>query len=372
MRPIATLVLMVAAVAHARAQSASPRRIELPGPNATLEAEFTLVTSARELSDGRLLIVDRSEQTLVVADWAKGEVAHLGRTGSGPGEYLQPSTLLALGGDSTLLPDSRNGRWLLLHGAAIAATIGPDAPAIRGGARLPLGADTRGRVIFTRPIGVGPRTTGSMPRRDSVLLVRIARATGRSDTIAVLRARPASIKIAGPADHPTSVSVLINPLATGELAAFFPDGWIAIARLDPYRIDWVTPDGQRIHGSPLPFERVRLDEREQRAFVEREAARTGRAPRDPSLFPEWPEIIPPFLSESLLPAPDGRLWIRRPPTAANPNPPYDVVDRRGALVARVTAGRDVQVVGFGRAAVYAVATDDNGIQRLQRRPLPKF
>ena len=369
---IALVALIAAAHGQARAQSSGTRTIELPPPTATLAEEFTLVSAVRELPDGRLLIVDWSEKKLLVADWTKAGVTQLGRNGSGPGEYLQPLALLALGGDSTLLPDSRNGRWLLLQGAAIGATIGPDAPGIRSGARLPFGADTRGHVLFTAGIGAGSSASGSMPRRDSVLLLRAARATGNTDTVALLRARPALIRIDGPAERPRSVSVLTNPLAAGELAAIFADGWIAIARLGPYRVDWVPPAGPHVLGSPLPFERVRLDEREQRAFAERQAARTGRQSRDPSSFPDWPEIVPPFLAEALLPAPDGRLWIRRVPTAANPDPPYDVVDRRGALVARVTAGKDVQVVGFGGAAVYTVATDDNGIQHLQRRPLPRF
>jgi hypothetical protein len=366
------VILAAATVVQSSAQSPSPRSIMLPAPNATLAAEFTLVTSTRELADGRLLIVDFSEKKLVVADWAKTDVTQLGRNGSGPGEYLQPSALFALGGDSTLLPDSRNGRWLLLHGATIAATIGPESPAIMSGARLPFGADDRGHVIFTRPIGAGARSAGPLPRLDSAVLIRVARATGRTDTLEVLRARATSIKVGGPADHPTSVSVLINPLAAGELATLFPDGWIAIARLDPYRVEWIPPDGKRILGPALPFERVRLDERERRAYVERQAARSGQPPRDPGSFPEWPELMPPFLTGSLLAAPDGRLWIQRPPTAANPNPPYDVVDRRGALVARVAAGKDVEVVGFGRAAVYTVATDENGIQHVQRRLLPRF
>ena len=364
--------ILVLAARPARAQSASPRVIALPAPDATLPAEFTLVSAVRELSDGRVLIVDWSEKKLVVADLAKGNVAQLGRNGSGPGEYLQPSTLLTLDGDSTLLPDSRNGRWLLLHGATIATTIGPESPALRSGARVPAGADTLGNIVFTTGIGIPSRTTGSIPRRDSLFLFRVARASGQSDTVALLRARPSLIRVEGPADRPRSVSVLTNPLAAGELAALFSDGWIAIARLEPYRVDWTAPDGNRIRGSPLPFERVRLDEREQRAFVERQASRTGQAPRDPGSFPEWPEIMPPFLSESILPAPDGRLWIRRTPTAENLDPPYDVVDRRGALVARVTPGKDVQVVGFGRTAIYTVATDENGIQRLQRRPVPRF
>src|SRR6185436_12515924 len=111
--------------------------------------------------------------------------------------------------------------------------------------------------------------------------------------------------------------------------------WVAIARMDPYRVEWIAPDGKRIRGEPLPFERVRLDDREQRGFVERQAMRGGGPPRDPKSFPEWPAIMPPFLTEALLPAPDGRLWIRRPQTVANLEPPYDVVDRRGRLIARV-------------------------------------
>jgi hypothetical protein len=371
MRALATFVLAVVCGGETRGQSASPRTIEVPAPNATLRAELTLARSVRELADGRLLIVDLPEKKVLVADWSTSDVKQVGRNGSGPGEYAQPSLLFALGGDSTLLPDALNGRWLLLHGAAIVATIGFDAPVIVNGAQLPLGADDQGHVLVTKRRAVGTRGFTDIRQRDSVYLLRVVRVNGRIDTVAMLAARPARITIRGPADKPTSVEVSSNPLAAGELAALYPDGSIAIARLEPYRVDWITPTGQRTRGSPLPFERVRLDEREQRAFVQREAARTAGPPRDPASFPEWPDIVPPFVGGSLLPAPDGRLWIRRVPTAASPNASYDVVDRRGALVGRMNAGKDVEVIGFGRGVVFTVVTDDAGIQHLQRRPMPK-
>ena len=367
-----TLSTLISGTAAAHGQSTAPRPIALPAPNATLDAEFTAVTSVRELPDGRVLVVDGSEKKLLVVDWTKKSATQVGRNGSGPGEYVQPSMLFALGTDSTLLPDVRNGRWLILTGATIATTVGPDAPVIRNGARNPVGADNHGRVLFTRSIAPGSNSPTEMPRRDSLLLIRTQRATGKADTLGLVRARPATINIQGPADKPTAVSVVMNPLATGEMSAVFPDGWIAVARLDPYRVDWVAPDGKWVRGPSLPFERVRLDEREQRAFLERQEARTGSPPRELGAYPDWPEVMPPFLAEPLLRAPDGRVWIRRPATSANLNPPYDVVDRRGALVGRVSPGRDVEIIGFGGAAVYAVATDDNGIQRLQRRPLPKL
>lgn len=372
MRGLAALGLIAAAGSAAGAQSPAPRRVALPAPDATLAAEFTLVTSVRELPDGRVLVLDRSEKKLGVVDWTTASLTPIGRNGSGPGEYLLPNGLLALGGDSTLMPDPRNGRWLLLRSETIVATIGPDAPAIKNGARQPIGADSRGHIIVTGSMSGGAPAATTAPRLDSLRLLRVQRATGKADTVAVLRARPATINIQGPADRPTSVQVMRNPLADGELAALFPDGWIAIARIEPYRVDWIAPDGKQIRGEPLPFERVRLDEREQRAFLEREAARTGNPPRDPRSLPAWPEMMPAFSGEALLPAPDGRLWVRRTGTAANPSLPYDVIDRRGTLVARVTAGADVQVIGFGRASVYTTATDENGIQRLQRRGMPKL
>ena len=374
MRLITTLALsmLVSGAMAARGQSPAPRPVELPAPNAALDVEFTAVTSVRELPDGRVLVVDGSEKKVLVIDWTKKSATQVGRNGSGPGEYVQPSTLFALSGDSTLLPDIRNGRWLVLSGATIATTVGPDAPVIRNGARNPVGADNHGRVLFTRSIAPGSNSPTEMPRRDSLLLIRTERATGKADTLGLVRARPATINIQGPADKPTAVSIVMNPLATGEMAAAFPDGWIAVARLDPYRVDWIAPDGKWVRGPILPFERVRLDGREQRAFLERQEARTGRPPRELSSYPDWPDVMPPFLAEPLLTAPDGRVWIRRPATSANLNPPYDVIDRRGTLVGRVSAGPDVGIVGFGRAAVYTVATDDNGIQQLQRRPFLKL
>ena len=76
------------------------------------------------------------------------------------------------------------------------------------------------------------------------------------------------------------------PLAGGEEPILFPDGWVAIARIDPYRVDWRSPDGQWTHGAPLPFTTVRLDAREREAF-----ARSHRWARG---LPTWPETAPAF------------------------------------------------------------------------------
>lgn len=360
-------VLLLAIASQTSAQRPAPRTTPLPPPNATLATEFTLVSAVRELADGSLLVVDQADKKLLVADWTSGTAVQLGTNGRGPGEYSQPSILFALGGDSTLLPDVSNGRWLVLHGASVAGTIGPDSPPIAAGARRPLGADALGRVIFTRGLDAVSVGSGSMPRLDSLRLMRVARADGQADTLAVISARKAKVTMQGPRERPTSVEVFTNPLAAGEQAVLFMDGWVAIARVDPYRVDWIAPDGRRIRGEALPFEVVEVNDREKRVFVDRWAERSGAPVRDPASMPDWPESMPPFLTGALLPAPDGRLWIRRTATAANASPPYDIVDRAGRLVGRASVDANVHLVGFGRNAVYTVVTDDNGIQRIQRR-----
>ena len=132
-------------------QESGPRAVPLPAPSAVLDAEFTAVGAVRELKDGRVLVVDISDRKVFVGDWRTRAATQIGREGNGPGEYALPRALFPVSADSTLLPDPRNGRWLLLAGATIVETVPADAPAIRSGARSPLGADYAGNVFATKP-----------------------------------------------------------------------------------------------------------------------------------------------------------------------------------------------------------------------------
>jgi len=61
----------------------------------------------------------------------------------------------------------------------------------------------------------------------------------------------------------------------------FPDGWIAIARLDPYLVEWRTPDGRTVRGTPLPSARVKVDDAEKRAYMAAIAVANSKAPEPP-------------------------------------------------------------------------------------------
>jgi hypothetical protein len=79
----------------------------------------------------------------------------------------------------------------------------------------------------------------------------------------------------------------------------------------------------------------------------------------------------PFLPGALQASAAGDLWIRRTPTAGRPETVYDVITRRGVTSGRLTLRENAQVAAIGRDAIYVIVTDDDGIQRLRRHPLPR-
>ena len=357
----ATIPSRVAAQGGARSSAPAPSHVA--AANAMLATEFTSVSAVRELADGRLLIVDAGERKLHLADLRTGEARVIGREGAGAREYASPRLLLPLPADTSLLPDPRNGRWLLLVRDSIVGLLGPDAPAVRMLGGTPMGADGLGRVLGSRP-----RIVAGVPRLDSLLLIRAYRTSARVDTLGTLLARSVTFAAQGRIDPTKPVPITINPLSVGEQAAMHPDGWIAIARLAPYRVEWIAPSGQRVRGAPLRFDVIPVDDREKLALLARESRQTGRPVRNAAELGDWPATMPPFLSNAMLPAPDGTVWVLRTPTRANPETRYDVVDRRGALVRQVVLREAERVVGFGRSSLYTVAADDDGIERLRRHP----
>ena len=135
-----------------------------------------------------------------------------------------------------------------------------------------------------------------------------------------------------------------------EEVILYPDGWLAVARLHPYRVDWRIPDGRWILGEALPL----VD-----GGQESKARRTTGAARGESA---------PFQRFPLKGAPDGNLLIFRSPIGENQGNRYDLVDRRGRLTARLALANGERLVGVGRRGAYVAAADSDGIQRLRRHP----
>lgn len=335
------------------------------------QTEFTLVSSVRELGDGSVLVTDRMEPRLVLVQWGSSEATAIGRHGGGPGEYQGAVRLYALAGDSTLLTDSYNNRWSILYGAHFVGTLSEHRPLNRLLWGKLVGSDTLGHVLGVQGYAVPDHAPVTYSRADSVVVLLADWASERVDTVA----RIGGVGFQGqrilPPRGDRPMTILVNtPLSAADEVALFPDGWIAVARRDRYRVDWRAPNGDWTWGPPLPFTAVRVTDREKCAAMAGRGYAAGRC--DPSLLDGWPEVVPPFLSRrgALLAAPNGHLVIARTPTAASPEHHYDVVDRAGRLVGTITLGVNEKLIGFGTNAVYVIVTDEWDLQTLQRHPWP--
>jgi hypothetical protein len=248
-----------------------------------------------------------------------------------------------------------NARWLVLAGDRIVSTLPPDAPAIRAIQLWPLGAEWMGRVL-----GRVFRRGGSLT--DSMYVTLVDRASGRADTIATLRNGVRRAPVSAVASGRGAVTRVGRiPLDVEEVPLLFPDGWTAVARLEPYRVDWRSPEGRWTSGRAIPMREIRMDAQERKAYIQR---RTGY--RDAT---DWPETLPPFdTPTSMLGTPDGWLAIRRLPSAVETDTRYDLIDRTGIRRGQLVLKRNEHILGFGAASVYVIETDNDGIQRLRRHP----
>jgi len=330
----------------------------------SISADFGKITSIRELSDGRALVTDALDNKLLLVDFRADRVSSIGRSGRGPGEYVRVGRLLALRADSTILLDQEHeARWLVLVGDRIAATVAPDNAAMLSAGPEIDGADVRGRVLGRR--AVRPTVLASGERRARRMLVLVERVTGKGDSIAVVDGEllvERSLKIGTDRQRVTYQVIGASP----EQGVLFPDGWIAIVRMNPYRVDWRTPDGGVRAGARLSAEDVAINEAEKKTWRQRLIEREGEAAAGRLLDPPFASSWAPITDDALLPTPEGSLLIRRMPVARSTGTEYDVVDRRGKIQARLQLKWSERVVGYGARWLYVAERDENGTEHLHR------
>lgn len=354
-------------------------RVELAAAADTMAESFSRVLSVRELSDDRLLISVPREQRIVVADFADAVVRAIGRSGNGPGEYRNPGFLFAIGADSTIQSDVLARRWLLMSGPEFVTTVAPDDPALVVTGALIDGADRLGRVLVHR-FADPPDGVSTTSDADSAAVVLVARSTGAQDTVAMIAQRRQRFEVARNSAGETvrSLHVPAGPFTTEEGAALFPDGTVAVARTDPFRVDWFYADGRTVHGAPLPVPPVPANARERAAFMRRNADVYERAvpPGTPRITPpsrrDFPARIPPFTegARALIPASDGSLLVRRTPTSTLTGNHYLVIERDGNLRGQINLDSTARVLGFGDGTIYVAIRDSMDLERIVRHAWP--
>ena len=367
------------------------QKVALGKPDAETKESFTRVTAVRELPSGKVLVVDQQDKVVQLVDLAAGTMTKVGREGQGPGEYGLPFNLLGLPSGETLLYDVAGRRFLTISpegkpGALLEMPRPSAAPGSGGGPitsfgiTLPRGADTQGRIYFE-----GSPFTPTGGTADSVPIMRWDRVKPTFDTVGFVT-QPAGSAVSSGGSGRFTVRIgggkVWAPAETWDVAG---DGRVARLVPSPYRVLWLG-GGKPVVGPAQPYAPIKVTEADKTLYKENLAkgprmqisiggpgggSRSGPAPSIQQPDPEFSETMPPFSGRgSVLATPDGQVWVLRTRSASDKIPAYDVFDRTGALVKKVTLNPSSRVVGFGKGTVYVARTDEDDLQYLQRYKLP--
>lgn len=383
---MSVFVLQLTAAWSAGAQA--PRAITFAKPNAEVTETFTAITSIRELSDGRVIVSDSRDKAVKLVDFSTQKLTTIGRLGSGPAEYQSPGTLYALSGDSSLLQDFANSRYLVINpdgkaGATRTFVPGPVDVATH------FGMDERGVNYYK------VRPTGSREEGGVQAIVRLDATTKRADTITTIT-RPLGLMSGASAIGGGMLKMFTNlPFAAEDAAVVAGDGRIAVARANPYHVEWFPKGAKGIVGPAISFKPIEITAAEKRAFLEKQVrpgSITVRNDANASAKPApvatssqrqmftaetyddkgmtWPATKPPFVGNALSVDGAGRLWVLRTTPHTMTQMQYDVFDATAKLIMTVTLPPKTRVAGFGRKSVYLAFSDEDDLLHLQRFAAP--
>ena len=380
--PMRTILtpLILAGLLTSQLQAQGLGVVAVSPPERVLDHPFALIAGVFELRDGRVLISDRTEESVVVADLATGRLQPIGRKGSGPAEYRLPSRFSRWRGDSILMVDQGNARLsiigpdLKIHRSFVVSVPGlPTAVA-------PRGVDAMGRMIAQVPWWASE--SYGRHGSDSTPMVRVT-VVGRPAEVVTwvqVTADPGPVKRGLP----------YIPFSPQDGWNVMPDGRIGIVRAADYHVEFLTGDGRvSVRGPANRFDRIPVTETDRiaytRQFMENSTvggrAGAGATPSGESpVPPEWLEQReieklardntfakekPPITDAMPLVTPTGELWVERSGPAGAPSM-WDVFDENGQMVRRYRFPAGRRLVALGRETAYAIATDEDGLQKLER------
>lgn len=382
-RPFLAVLLLAAPAAllppPLPAQSVS--RVSLGRAEAQLNDPFDNVTAVRELSDGRVIVADRFAKTVTLADFRAGTATAIGREGQGPGEYAFPAGLVALPGDTTLLVDPGQRRFLVL-GPGAKPTGLLSFPGNMMGLLRVRGSDRQGRIYMQGNELGGLQPGATLP--DSVAVLRWDRSRDRIDTLGKIKVPSIQSATSGSANARSFV-MRVQPFSPQDDWSVSGDGQVAVVRVGDYHVEWWKPAGQRVSGPAVAYQKVAVSQADKDRFkaasgnprggfrmtVEGSGGRAGGAPPPaPSLSePDWPQFKPAFRDGTSQVAPDGSLWVQRYGAADAPLV-YDVFDASGRLARQVAMPKGARLVGFGARGIYVATTTEDELETLARYPRP--
>jgi hypothetical protein len=354
--------------------------VSLSRPEAEFAEPFDQVTAVRELRDGRVIVSDLLAKGVSLVDFRTGSATAIGREGQGPGEFAFPTGLVPLPGDTTLLVDPGQRRFLKIapDGKPVGTVPFPEG---LNGIVTVRGADRQGRIyvqgsLFGGGPALGGPDAGALP--DSVALLRWTPGRAGFDTLGRVKVPSIARAVSG-GSNARAVVMRQQPFSASDDWSAAPDGRVAVARAGTYHVEWLG--AAPVSGPAVSYAKVPVTQADKDAvnrqgrdtrgrFTIQEGGGGGGRPANvppPQLpEPDWPEFKPAFVGAGARMAPNGEFWVQRS-QPAGAGRLYDVCDGQGKLTRQVRLAKDTRLVGFGATSVYVARTDnDDELQYLQR------
>ena len=418
MRKIVIAASLAFAAHTLRAQSAIPERT-LGAPTVVGTEVFQSVVAVRELSDGRVIIVqpgppNRMARTMMAAMAARmgpegrgsatldstlllrpasrvarvvllnaslTTVTPIGNTGSGPGEYAEPEGLVAGPKDTTLLIDASRGDILVIDQAG--RIVGSKTTPVAQVALIAPGGlaiDHAGRLLYQPRVQESRNNPGGMEivTPDTAPITAYDFTTRGTIPVAQVHVEKASSTMESDSTKPGTMRMRLQtfPFPTIDDWVMMPDGTIAIIRGADFHVDWIAPNGKIRSTPPIQYAKVAVTDSDKVKFRARHHMFGDSLPMMPrnvsmtQLEPDsFPKFKPPFSARGAKAAPDGTIWIPARIISPAAKEGYDVIGPDGRVRERVHLAKGQVLVGFGKGVVYVTVSDAARDTRVARVPL---
>ena len=331
---------------------------------------FGVIVAVAERSDGGVVVTDGLEKAVFVLDSTLSRSRRIGRAGDGPGEYRGPGPLIRLGGDSLVVVDRQNRKWYQIVADRFVRLSDKFANVrLKWQADL-AGLSSDGGMLEVRSHGHPISLQVPIPRSrpgtsDSVAFV-LHKAQQPVDTIGFGRAY-----VYGAASKRlrfgsmSEMHFAVHPLQSFDQALLFPDGTVAVARLEPYRVEWRDAAGKWKYSAEIADTMQTVTAKVKSWVVSHYALDADGNPKfSPSDFARWPARVPAFTRDALVPGADGRLYVTR--TRIDDRQLVDVFEGRGSRVRSVRLPIGTRLISIGNNGWYLARPTPDGEEELIR------
>lgn len=327
---------------------------------------FWSIQNVWEQTDGTLLVLDRREGALLSLDPESGEVSTVLWDGEGPQEVRSFGNVIRLAGDTLVAMMPGNAAFQIIADGEIAGQRSVPVD-IAGRPQR----DTIGHWLVT--LGAGNTASGGASTQHLVRFLG-GEDGAPTDTVRTREVEGSSAFTSLRRGEDAPVDVRDFDARTHERLA--PDGWVAVLHPDPYRVEWLDPDGQWHRGDELSFEAVPVDADLRRDILERLRSLPREGEQMDHLVANSDDVseLPPYLREAddpggVLFAPDGQLLVLRSQLGVSDSTRYDVLARDGTRSGQIRLGPRERIIASSPDALYVVVRDEVDLQYLRRIPV---